>query len=260
MKTRLMLWVLGALIACLLVINGLTIAVLLNQRSEIDALRAQLAASPVPKAPRTQETEPEPVVVAGQPTPDDSALARPFPAQPADTGTELTARQVFLQGSFQKFQSLTFKPATNDETIIQRLKVNEHMVGQFQGRRYTGFRFTVPEWINGDLEWMYFHLTNEANKNRRVRAMWFIAPEHGEMTGFTDYRFSPLNAYPLLKQRFPNSREAYTQTLARGQLQPGQNYMIYFWYLDASAVPDIAVALTLRSERGHREFGALPLR
>lgn len=192
------------------------------------------------------------------------ALAWPALAQTKLTPEEITSarnRDVFLQRNFTNFQSLNFKPATNSETVIQRLKVNQHMVGTFKGRRYTGFRFTVPEWIDGDFEWMYFHLTNEANKNRRVRASWFIVPEQGDMEkGFEDYVFKPLTAYPLLKERFPNSREAYRQTLSRDRLQPGRRYAIWFCYLDSSNVPDIAVALTIDSGRGHKEFGTLPLK
>lgn len=139
--------------------------------------------------------------------------------------------------------------------------MNTHIVGTFKGRRYTGFRFTVPEWIDGDFEWMYFHLTNEQNKNRRVRARWFIVPERGEIErGFETYTFKPLNTCPQLQKRYPNSREAYHQFLQRDQLRPGQNYVIWFCYMDASAVPDIAVALTIKSERGRKEFGTLPLK
>ena len=190
-------------------------------------------------------------------------MANTVPAQTRLTREQEAAfdqRSDFLQKSFASFQAITFQPATNSEAVIQRLKVSTHMI-TFKGRRYTGFRFTVPEWMDGDFEWMYFHLTNEQNKNRRVRAEWFIVPEEGPMAkGFEDYTFKPLTTYPLLKKRFPNSREAFRQTLSRGRLNPGKTYAIWFGYLDASSVPDIAVALTINSERGHSEFGTLPLK
>jgi len=252
MNTRLMFFVLGALLAGSLLFNAIAVVVLFRQRSEIKSLRAQVTTQPT-NARRVGDVDQQSELSqAAEFAPAQTRIAR---AQDAALD-----RDAFLQKNFTNFQSITFTPATNSETVIQRLKVNTHMV-TFKGRRYSGFQFTVPEWIDGDFEWAYFHLTNEQNKNRRVRAEWFILPEHGAMAkGFETYHLKPLTTYPLLKKRFPNSREAYRQTLQRERLKPGESYAIWFSYLDASNVPDIAVALTINSERGHQEFGMLPLK
>jgi hypothetical protein len=252
MNPRLMFFVLGALLAGSLLFNAIAVVALFRQRSEINSLRAELATGPT-NARRGGDVDQQ----GALPQAMDSALAQAGIARAQDAASD--PRDAFLQKNFTNFQSITFMPATNSETVIQRLKVNTHMV-TFKGRRYSGFQFVVPEWIDGDFEWMYFHLTNEQNKNRRVRAEWFILPEHGAMAkGFETYDLKPLTTYPLLKKRFPNSREAYRQTLKRERLKPGESYAIWFGYLDASNVPDIAVALTINSERGHKEFGTLSL-
>jgi hypothetical protein len=247
-----MLFVLGALLACSLLLNVIATVVLFRQRLEIKSLHAQLPTGPANAQRDGDVNQPGELSQAVESAPGQTRMAR---AQDAASDQ----RDAFLQKNFTNFQSINFTPATNSETAIQRLKVNTHMV-TFKGRRYAGFRFTVPEWIDGYFEWAYFHLTNEQNKNRRVRAEWFILPEQGAMKGFETYDFKPLTTYPLLKKRFPNSREAYRQTLKRERLKPGESYAIWFGYLDASNVPDIAVALTINSERGHDEFGTLPLR
>jgi hypothetical protein len=253
MNTRLMFLVLGVLLAGSLLFNAIAVVVLLRQRSEIESLRAQRNTQPMNPQRVGDVDQPSELSQAAEFAPAKTRIAR---AQDAASDS----RDAFLQKSFTNFQSITFMPATNSETVVQRLKVNTHMV-TFKGRRYSGFQFTVPEWIDGDFEWAYFHLTNEQNKNRRVRAEWFILPEQGAMAkGFETYDLKPLTTYPLLKKRFPNSREAYRQTLKRERLKPGASYAIWFGYLDASNVPDIAVALTINSERGHNEFGMLPLK
>ena len=252
MNPRLIYFVLGAVIAGLLFLNAASVVVLWRQRAEIESLRAQLASQQT-GGQRVSDGEQQNDLAQA-----DRALAEARAAR--DEEVFDNQRKNFLQSNFAGFQSITFQPATNSEAVIQRLKVSTHMV-TFQGRRYTGFRFTVPEWMDGDFEWMYFHLTNEQNKNRRVRAEWYIIPERGRMErGFDDFDFKPLTTYPLLKKRFPNSREACRQTLRRDRLNPGESYAIWFGYLDSSNVPDIAVALTINSERGHREFGTLPLK
>jgi hypothetical protein len=42
-------------------------------------------------------------------------------------------------------------------------------------------------------------------------------------------------------------------------LKPGQTYAIWFSFKEKD-MPDIAFAMTIKSNRGTNEFGALPLR
>jgi hypothetical protein len=251
MNTRPVIIVLGALIAVLLFFNGLAIVLLLQQRTEIESLRTQLAARTTSgESPRAAKQ------ARARPPVSDAAVA-PRKFTPKEEA-EAAERRDFLQQHFAKFPVITFQPATNSESVIQRFRINNHIVGKIRLERYTAFRFTVPEWIDGDFEWMFISLT-KAETDRRQRVFWYIVPEQGDMEGFTGYDLKPLTDYPRLKERFPNSSEVWTQTLSRQSLQPGQSYAIWFSYSDVK-VPEVALAMTINSARGRKEFGTLPLK
>jgi hypothetical protein len=177
-----------------------------------------------------------------------------------DDDAFVARRNAFLQKNFTNFVPVKFLSPTNKtEAAFQRFKVNDHLIGEFEGRYYSGIRFTVPEWIDGDFQWMFMHLPRGAQKGKRVSFQWYILPERGEMIGFADYTPGKLANYPELRKRFPSTTDAYAQTLKRDDLKPGQSYALWFGHRQA-VVPDIAFALTIKSEHGQKQFGAIPAR
>ncbi len=264
MNPRALIIVFCSLIAILLFFNTLSIALLFRQRSENDSLRARLDALTVEatrvaeerSAERQIETAAAPVVAAV--ATKTAAVSKTPLGYTAKQWAEAKERRDFLQNHFTQFPVITFKPATNSESVIQRFRINQYIVGKIKLERYTAFRFTVPEWIDGDFEWMFIYLT-KADTDPRQRVYWGIVPEEGEVENFRSYELKPLTDYPLLKQQFPNSSEVFQQPLSRSSLQPGKSYAIWFSYSDVK-VPEVALAMTINSERGHKEFGTLPLK
>jgi hypothetical protein len=167
-------------------------------------------------------------------------------------------RDAFLRQNFTNFALVQFLPPTNEtETVLQRFKVNDHLIGEFEGVYWSGIRFTVPNWTDGDFEWMFLHDHNAAT--RRSDYQWYILPERGQMRGFTNFTRMYLTNYAGLKARFPGSTRAHVQRLGRQEFKPAETYAI--WWAHANrVVADIVFGLTIDSERGHKEFGALPLK
>ena len=228
MSSRPLIIVLCTLIAVLLFFNTLSVALLFRQRSENESLRARLdmlakeAAIPGERVEvRQVETVAGPIVDAAE------TKSTPPPGYTAKQWAEAIERRDFLQSHFTEFPVITFKPATNSEAVLQRFRINQYIVGKIKLERYTGFRFTVPEWIDGDFEWMFIYLT-KTDTDPRQRVYWGIVPERGEVENFRSYELKPLTDYPLLKERFPDSSEVFRQPLSHRSLQPGKSYAIWF--------------------------------
>ena len=62
---------------------------------------------------------------------------------------------------------------------------------------------------------------------------------------------------------FPNTEKGYTGAVRREKFVPGKTYVFWqahWWGQNQSAVPDLALAFTIVSERGRREFGEITWR
>jgi hypothetical protein len=280
MNARQTYLMLAVLIACLLVTNAISVVLLFRQQSEMEAMRAELIAGAAKLESVGGEEAP---AVPSQPTGDGPTNPRkrtPVPGTTegetflqqntsASTPTQRTytpaeqrfidERREFLQANFTNFVPLPLKLGKNGEATIHRFRISTNVIGVFQQARYAGFRFTVPQWIDGDFEWMYMHLTGPGTKGRYIPANWMIIPEKGEMKGFTGYDLKPLTEFPELAKRYTNSTQVFIQTLPRANFKPGERYAIFFSHFEAKS-PDIGIALTINSERGHRLYGLLPLK
>lgn len=259
MNSRLIAIVLGAVAAVLLFFNGVSVVLLWRQRNEINSLRAELEARTA-ESKSVREAQDE--RAANRVAPASRPKAAPATKDPrgytAKELAEAEQRRTFLQNHFAQFPVISFQPATNGEAVIQRFRINQYIVGKIKLERYTAFRFTVPEWIDGDFEWLFLYLT-KADTDPRQRVYWGIVPEQGDMENFRSYDLKALTDFPRLKERFPNSSEVFVQPLSRQSLVTGQTYAIWFSYSDVK-VPEVALAMTINSERGHMEFGKLPTR
>jgi hypothetical protein len=179
---------------------------------------------------------------------------KPYLPQSADD-----ERLDFLQRNFSNFVPVQFHKGANGEAAIQYLHFNENKF-IYLGRNYCGFKFTVPAWLDGDFEWLYILAKTEANKDFSTGTLqWYIIPESGHSEGFENFNPVRLANYPQLQRQFPYTHVLTTQNLAANRLKSGKTYAIWF-ALQEKDPPDIAFAMTINSERGTNEFGALPLR
>jgi hypothetical protein len=115
------------------------------------------------------------------------------------------------------------------------------------------------KWIDGDFEWMYVLAKTEANKDFSTSTLsWNIIPKSGRSEGFDDYWSGGFSGYIFLKAEFQYTHILITQNLDKDRLKPGQTYAIWFSFKEKD-MPDIAFAMTIKSNRGTNEFGVLPL-
>jgi hypothetical protein len=170
-------------------------------------------------------------------------------------------RNAFLQKNFSKFPPVKFEKDTNGFAKMHLLQMKTN-TWSHEGESYTGFRFTIPAWLDGDFDWMFLFAQSEAEKNFHPPAAfrWFIVPRAGKTEGFKGFFPMPLNSYPALQKEFPHSRLVARQQLSRSAVKAGEDYAIWFKFPPTSKIPDIRFAMTISSDRGERESGPLPTR
>lgn len=171
----------------------------------------------------------------------------------------------FIQKHWTNFPAVNFlRPTNGNETVFQHFKVKAHVVGQFNGKHYSGIRFTVPAWMDGDFEFAYVHLYRSAQELRqRPGFSWGITAEHGQFYGLPDVERVILKDLPETQARFPFTEKAYTGAAKLRHFVPGQSYVLWqshYWNRNDGVVPDFAVAMTVISERGRKEFGEITWR
>lgn len=165
----------------------------------------------------------------------------------------------FLQSNFAKFAPVQFQKTTNGTAILQRLRTGANIF-EHKGTYYCGFKFTVPQWLDGDARLLYVMAKSEAEKDFSVNYMISdIIPENGPSAGSFGFLREDIASYPLLQVQFPYTGKLTTQTFDIKRLEPGKTYGIWFEF-DRPDLPDIAFAMTINSPRGTNEFGMLPLR
>ena len=168
-------------------------------------------------------------------------------------------RVAFLQKNFAKFAPVKFEKGTNSDAAIQRLRVHGHTF-EYEGKYYSGFRFAVPEWIDGDFSWFWCFAKTEAEKDFSTDGgEFYIIPEKGRSPGFEYLHRYGMAGHKYLQQQFPYTRNFILQQLDQDRLKPGNTYAIWFGFKEKE-VPDIGFAMTIDSARGKKEIGALPIR
>jgi len=189
-----------------------------------------------------------------------SSLTSPTPStrptvDPVDSFVELQ----FLQKNFARFVPVQLQKGTNGAALIQPLQVRQNMF-RYGNRYYCGVRFTVPDWIDGDVECVNVLAKTEAQKDFTARHFEpLIIPQAGKLSGFTDPTLHSLDEFPPLKRLFPYTGMCVVQDFDRGGFQPGKSYAFLIRF-DDTDLPDLGIAITIDSERGKGELGALPLR
>jgi hypothetical protein len=175
----------------------------------------------------------------------------------AENPVEFQGAAAFLKQNFSNFPLVTFRPPTNrNETPVQRFNVGENMVGPFnEGVGYTGVRFTMPEWMDGDLRWIFFHLNPPGASRQRVGVGWSLVNQSGEAIPLSPLRLDPNDDLEFW-QRYPTTRRVYSFSVPRSAFKPGQGCAIALTHF-GSFTPDVGFALTIDSERGQKEYGTL---
>jgi TolB-like protein len=165
----------------------------------------------------------------------------------------------FLEKNFSKLVPMKFEAPTGSDTKIQILHVKDNLI-EYKGHYYCGFQFTAPEWLDGDLQWIYFLAKNESNKDLSINKMfWYVLPKSGKQRGAHQWQRGDIPSLPKLKQQFPFSHTLNLMNTDKERLEAGAPAAIWFEFLDQN-VCDIAFAMTIDSKRGAEEFGVLPVR
>jgi hypothetical protein len=171
----------------------------------------------------------------------------------------------FLVRSQRHFPVMRFVPPEQGrEAAFQRLDVSQHIVGTFDGRQYTGIQFTLPDWLDGDLEYAFVHwYRSQGELRRRPGYSWDVMCAAAKrQPALNNVERVPFGGLPEMQARFPFSEKGYLGGIKRDQLVPGETYFLWWaheWGKGRAegVPPDMAIALTIKSERGLREFGEI---
>ena len=167
-------------------------------------------------------------------------------------------QEKFLRGQLAQLVPFQFQKDSNGAAVFQHLHVRENMVER-DGMNYSGFKFTIPAWADGNLKLIYIMAKTEAEKDFGAYMVSQIVSENGPSAGSYGYLRESLTNYPQLQSQFLYTKNLTTQTFDVKRLEPGKTYAIWFEFNDKN-MPDIAFAMTVNSPRGTNELGTLPLR
>ncbi|HTV39605.1 MAG TPA: CsgG/HfaB family protein [Candidatus Sulfotelmatobacter sp.] len=167
----------------------------------------------------------------------------------------------FLRLNFSKFATVQFKKGPNGEAVLQRLAAQDTMFHYKDEAMFFGIKFTVPQWCDGDFQWMYALAKTAENQSFASQNGAYGIMTEDDALG--DGRFDPdlfddVNNYPRLHEIMPYSHTLHIQTINRDRLEPGKTYALWF-YVEENDYPDSLFAMTIKSKRGLDEFGTLPL-
>ncbi len=178
---------------------------------------------------------------------------------PVDPEVVAEKRYEFFGEHFVNAVPVEFQKGPQGEAAIQRLQVKDNML-EHDGAYYCGFKFTIPPWLDGDLEWMFVMAKTEAQKDFISHSTsWYILPENGHNWGFDKLRSDKVKNYTELQQQFPYTSSLQIEEVLRKHLTPGQTYAIWFEFREKE-YPDIALAMTINSDQGKEKIGDLPLK
>jgi hypothetical protein len=165
----------------------------------------------------------------------------------------------FLRSDFSKFVTVRFKKDADGNAELQRLPVQENMFTSSDQDIFFGIKFTLPQWCDGDFQWMYAVAKTRQNRAFSSRdTEGFIAEDGGDNISFDPELVDDVDNYPRLHEILPYSHSLQIQTIRRERLEPGKSYAIWF-ETQKGDFPDILFAMTINSKRGLNECGTLPL-
>jgi hypothetical protein len=171
----------------------------------------------------------------------------------------------FIQQHWTNFPTVSFlKPTNGSETVFQLVKASEHVIGPFRGKYYSGVRFNAPAWMDGDFEFAIVHLYRNAQEVRlRPGYSWGLVAEQGQFYGLGEVERVIFKDLPETQARYPFTEKAYTAGAKLRHFVPGKTYALWqfhYWNGNEGVLPDFALAMTIVSERGRKEFGEITWR
>ncbi|QJE98127.1 tetratricopeptide repeat protein [Luteolibacter luteus] len=127
----------------------------------------------------------------------------------------------------------------------------------FKDRFYSGYRFTVPDWLDGSVLWIFSIKGPEEEAEKPFS--WFILSEEDDGSKFqlSRSRWATDHRFPFFKKQFPGFESFYEQYFGMDQLKKSKNYIVWFAFTEKER-PEVRFALTVRSTKGLREYGTLP--
>ncbi|MEK7951922.1 hypothetical protein [Luteolibacter soli] len=158
-----------------------------------------------------------------------------------------------LRSSAAQFPKIEFGKDENGFARVHLLTPAKSV--EIDGWYYHGFRFTTPEWLDQSVLWMFLHPEQDNEKVGRFR--WSIVPVEGDADFQLTYLKKPARAFKSVNERFPHAREFLVQSFPKDDLEPGKEYLVCFCYQQPQ-IPKLALAMTVKSDRGIAEFGSIP--
>ncbi len=182
-----------------------------------------------------------------------TSLAAQLAPIKSDEAIAIEKRNKVLHDNFSKFRFVKFE-MSNGVARLHRLDMKANRF-DYDGLHYTGFKFTVPQWADGNFEWFFLLAKTERQKDFTAdKFLWYIIPERGNCEGFTHFTRMAVSSYSNMQVMFPYTKVIIEQALPTGTLKAGETYGIWFAH-NQDDFPDIAFSIWFDSKRGLQECG-----
>ena len=161
----------------------------------------------------------------------------------------------FLDESRDQFKEVELRRGNPPFTIIHELAPTAKLL-EYDGKYYTGFRFTTPDWLNGPLIWMFAIPGPEENRDK-AGFNWSLVAEDGPSRIKIEGSRYGKAVFPKFRELFPDCESFTNQLIYQDGLAPGKRFLMWFAF-PTREIPRIRFALTVRSARGVADLGMLP--
>ena len=165
----------------------------------------------------------------------------------------ITNRDEFLTYLYDRVPMVSFGKDKDGRAKLHIIEVKKNEV-KWQGNYYVGFRFRMPEWLDGDFKWFHVFDKTEERKDAFYNYRYNIRQRNRNRPRFIKFQTVNVAAFRDLKDRFPHTNRFVRQSLGRSHFKPGEDYMIWISYPDEE-MSNIAFSIGIDSPRGLKECG-----
>lgn len=166
---------------------------------------------------------------------------------------EITDREEFMKYLYDRLPVLPFEKGKDGRAKLHIIDVKKSEI-KWKGENYVGFRFKMPEWLDGDFKWFHVFDKTEDRKDAFFNYSYNIRKRDVNRPLFRKFQTVNVAAFRDLKARFPHTNRFLRQSLERSHFTPGEEYMIWIRYPYEDMI-NFALSIGIDSPRGLKEYG-----
>ncbi len=170
----------------------------------------------------------------------------------------INGREEFIKYLYDRVPVFPFAKGKDGRAKLHSIAMKKNEI-KWKGEYYAGFRFKMPEWLDGDFKWFHVLDKSEDRKDAFFNFPFNIRRRDVNSPLFRKFETMNVAAFRDLKARFPYSNRFLRQSLERSRVTPGQEYMIWIRYHDEDMV-NLALSTDIDSPRVLIGIRPIPIR